>query len=87
MRSSSIGERGVDKPRPWRMEVGMLVGLLVGALVWWSAYEPHLGLMQKPQLLLVPAALGAGVVGLRNKRKKVGPYDPATIGRNKRGRF
>ena len=77
----------MNKSKPWRMDVGMLVGLLVGALVWWSAYEPDLGLMQKPQLLVVPAALGALVVGLRNKRKKVGPYDAETLARNKRGRF
>jgi hypothetical protein len=77
----------VDKPKPWRIDAGMLVGLLAGALVWWNAYEPGLGLMQKPQLLIVPAALGALVVGLRNKRKMVGPYDPETIARNERGRF
>jgi hypothetical protein len=77
----------VEKRKPWRMEVGVLVGLLVGALVWWTAYEPGAGLMQKPQLLLVPAALGALAISLRNKRKKVGPYDPETVARNKTDRF
>lgn len=77
----------MDKPKQWRIEVGMLVGLIVGARLWWRAYEPGAGLMQKSQLLLVPAALGALAVSLRNKRKKVGPYDPETIARNKRGRL
>ena len=75
------------KPKPWRMEVGMLVGLIVGAMVWWSAYEPDSGLMQKPQLLVVPVALGVLVVTMRNKWKRVGPYDPEIKARNKRGPF
>jgi hypothetical protein len=77
----------VNKAKPWRLEVGMVVGLLVGALLWWSAYEPGAGLAQKPQLLLVPTALGALVISLRNKHRKVGPHDPQTIERNKRGRL
>jgi hypothetical protein len=75
----------VEKPKPWGMKVGILGGLLVGALMWWSAYDPRLGLTQKPQLLLVPGAVGILVVSLRNRRRKVGPYDPETLERNKRG--
>ena len=77
----------MDKPNRWRMEVGMLAGLAVGGLLWWSVYDPGAGLMQNPQLILVPVALGILVVNLRNKRRKVGPYDPEIIARNKRGRF
>jgi hypothetical protein len=71
--------------KPWRMEVGMLAGLAVGLLIWWSAYEPSKGLFQNPQLVLVPAAIGALVVSLRNRRRKVGHYDPNSIERNRRG--
>ena len=75
----------MDKAKPWRMEVGILVGLLVGTFVWWSTYDPKKELLQNPHLLIVPAALGILVVGTRNKRRKVGPYNPETIERNKRG--
>ena len=67
------------------MNVGTLVGLAVGVLLWWSAYDPRAGLLQNPQLLVVPAAAGIFVVNWRNRRKKVGPYDPAVIRRNRRG--
>ena len=50
-----------------------------------SAYDPGAGLFQNPQLLIVPAALGMFVVSVRNRRKKVGHYDPETVERNKRG--
>ena len=72
--------------RPWRMEIGALMGLFVGALLWWSAYESGGGPLQKPHLIVVPAALGILVVSVRNKRKRVGPYHPNTIKRNRSGR-
>ena len=75
------------KPKPWRMEVGIAIGLLVGAIVWWGAYDPGAGLLQNPQLIIVPAAIACIVVILRNKRRKVGPYDPETMARNRRGRI
>jgi hypothetical protein len=77
----------MTKPKPWRSELGAIFGLAIGALVWWFAYDPGAGLLQKPQLLIVPAALGVLVVTLRNRSKKVGPYDPDVIGRNSRGRL
>ncbi len=76
----------MTKPKPWRMDVGALIGFLVGALLWWSAYEPDSSLLQKPQLLVVPAVFGLLLVNFRNKRKRVGPYDPETIAKNEAGR-
>jgi hypothetical protein len=64
----------------------MVVGLVVGALLWLEAYESGRGLMQNLRLLVVPTALGAGFVGLRNWLKQVGPFDPEVIAENKRGR-
>ncbi len=73
------------KPTPWRIELGAIVGLIIGVVVWWSAYDPSAGVFQKPKLLIVPAAFGILVVSLRNRRKKVGPYDPEVIERNRQG--
>ena len=73
------------KSKPWRIEFGAIVGLAIGFLVWWSAYDSAAGLLQNPQLIIVPAAIGILIVSLRNRRKKVGPFDPETIERNKRG--
>ena len=64
----------------------MVLGLVVGVLLWLGAYEPDGGLMQNLQLLAVPTALGAGFVGLRNWCRQVGPFDPEIIAENKRGR-
>ena len=75
----------MTKARPWRTELGAIVGLVVGLLVWWSAYDPAAGLFQNPQLVIVPAAFGVLVVSLRNRWKKVGPYDPEIIDRNNSG--
>lgn len=86
MNKSSRRGTNVDKPKPWRMELGVLAGLLVGSFTWWSAYKPGAGWTQKLQLLLVPIALGGVIVDLRNRRKKVGAYDPETIAQNKAGR-
>jgi hypothetical protein len=73
------------KPKPWRNDVGTSVGLVIGFVLWWSNYNPARGLLQNLQLLIVPAALGMFVVGWRNRRKKVGPWDPKVIARNGRG--
>ena len=74
------------KPKPWNMNIGMLIGLLTGAALWGS-YVPGAGMFQNPQFVIVPAAIAIFVVSVRNKRKKVGPYDPEVIARNKRGRM
>lgn len=71
------------KPKLWKTDIGMIVGLAIGFAVWWSAYDPTSGLLQNLQLLIIPAALGVLVVVLRNRHKKVGPFDPAIIKQNK----
>jgi len=75
----------MTKPKPWRIEIGAIVGLAIGCVVWWSAYNPNAGLLQNPQLLIVAAAFGMFAVSVRNRRKKVGPYDPEIIEKNRRG--
>lgn len=73
--------------KPWSMNIGMAIGLAVGALLWWGRYDPGRGIFQNAQLVIGPAALAILIVSLRNKRNKVGPYDPDIIARNKRGRL
>jgi hypothetical protein len=75
----------MTKLKPWRIELGATGGLAIGVVIWWSAYDPRAGLFQNPQFVIVPAALGMLVVSLRNRRKKVGPYDPEIMDRNSRG--
>ena len=60
--------------------------MVVGVLLWWSSYVPSKGVLQNPQLVIVPMAIAIVIVSVRNRRRKVGPYDPETIARNKRGR-
>ncbi|WP_200928337.1 hypothetical protein [Sphingobium sp. Leaf26] len=81
-----LTEADIAKLRPWRMVTGVVCGLLAGAVLWWNSYIPGAGLFQNPQLFLIPAALGIVVVSLRNKRKKVGPYDPEVVALNRHGR-
>ncbi|GAA3888014.1 hypothetical protein GCM10022276_03900 [Sphingomonas limnosediminicola] len=75
----------MTRAKPRRTDIGVIVGIAVGVLIWWTAYDPRAGLLQNLQLIIVPAAFGVVVVTLRNRWKKVGPYDPETIERNKRG--
>ncbi|HEY5722384.1 MAG TPA: hypothetical protein VIT45_08685 [Allosphingosinicella sp.] len=77
----------MTRPKPWRMEVGALIGLVVGSVLWWAAYESGKGPFQHLNLLLGPAAVGMVIANLRNRRRKVGPYDPEVIEKNRRGRF
>jgi hypothetical protein len=74
------------KPKPWPVEIGMACGLAVGAVLWWGSFVEGGGLFQNPQLILLPAAIGVTAVALRNRRKRVGVYDPEIIARNKGGR-
>jgi hypothetical protein len=59
------------RPKPWSLKRGFVGGLIFGTLIWWSAFEPALGAFQKPQLLVVPAAIGILIVILRNRIKGV----------------
>ncbi len=76
----------MSKPKPWRLDVAVGIGLLLGALLWWSAYDPSGSFLQNPQLILGPAVAGVLVVSMRNRRSKVGPYDPETIAEDTKGR-
>ena len=69
------------------MEIGAAIGLIVGILLWWDAYEPGLGLFQNARFLLVPVAMGILVVIVRNWLKQVGPFDPDVQESNKQGRL
>lgn len=71
--------------KPWNMVVGIAIGSAVGALAWWSSYVPGAGMFQNMQLILVPIALAIVIVSIRNKHRKVGPYEHATVARNKQG--
>ncbi len=64
----------------------MCAGLLVGAFLWWANYLPGAGPFHNLHLLILPAAVGIFVVGLRNGQKKVGIYHPDVVAQNKRGR-
>ena len=77
----------MTEQKPWRMAIGAAIGLLVGSLLWWDAYQPGLGPFQNAQLLVLPVAMGILVVLVRNWRKQVGPFDPDLQESNKRGRL
>jgi hypothetical protein len=49
-----------------------------------GSYVPSEGMFQNPQRVIVPAAIVIAIVDVRNRRKKVGQYDPKGIARNKR---
>jgi hypothetical protein len=73
--------------KPWNMTVGILIGLLVGVLLWLGNYVPNDGIFQNPKLVIAPAIIAVLIVTVRNRRNKLGPYDPQVIARNKRGRM
>jgi len=81
-----MGTDDPTAPRPWKMEAGMLVGLIAGALLWWATYLPGAGLFHNLHLFIVPAAMGAFIVAVRNSQKKVGVYDPRIVAQNRKGR-
>lgn len=75
------------QPKPWKTSLGALVGAVVGGALSWNAYDPARGILQIVSPVIGSAALGVFVVGLRNRQKKVGPYDPDVIAENRRGRI
>jgi len=84
--AEQLSADGRAKVRPWRMEAGMICGLIVGALLWWIKYLPGGGVFQNLQWIVVPAAAGILIVALRNRRKEIGYFDPEVIAENQRGR-
>jgi len=61
--------------RPWNMGTGLAIGSIAGLVTWWSEFEHGMGLFQKPQLIIVPAALGVFAVTVRNKRLRASNAD------------
>ncbi len=82
-----LSEDDPTKVKAWRMEIGLLCGLLIGAGLWAIGFVPGGGWFQNPHLLLLPAAAGVVVVIIRNRREQVGFHDPETMDQNKRGRI
>ena len=72
--------------KPWNMIVGITIGLAIGVLLWWGSYAPGEGIFQNLKLVIFPAAIAILIVSVRNRRKKISPYDPEVIVGNKRGR-
>jgi hypothetical protein len=72
--------------KPWRTGIGAAIGLMVGGLLWWDAYQPGLGMFQNAERVLFSVVMGILVVIVRNWRKQVGPFDPDVQESNKRGR-
>jgi hypothetical protein len=68
------------------MKIGALAGLIVGILLWWSAYEAGAGRLQNARLIVLSTAFGMSVVLLHNRWKKVGAWDTETVAKNRHGR-
>jgi hypothetical protein len=81
-----LGGDGSTRVKPWRLEAGLLAGLVAGGLFYWWSYLPGASLFHNLHLLVVPPALGAFAVTLRNSRMKVGAYDPRIVAQNRKGR-
>jgi len=77
---------GIAKRKPWRVEIGMLCGGVLGVILWMITFVPGGGIFQNLQLIISPAAVGVLVVILRNRREEVGYFDPENIEQNKQGR-
>ncbi|HEY1124257.1 MAG TPA: hypothetical protein VGE65_01380 [Sphingobium sp.] len=81
-----VGDVDPATPKPWHVEAGAGVGLLVGTVLWWVNYLPGAGLFHNLHLVILPMGVGFFIVTLRNSRKKVGAYNPRIVAQNKRGR-
>ncbi|MGE4322046.1 MAG: hypothetical protein AB7E60_03350 [Sphingobium sp.] len=84
--AEQLDANGMDKRKPWRVEVGMLIGTGLGAILWTVSFVPGGGFFQNLELITGPAVIGFLIVALRNRREEVGYYDPENIKQNKRGR-
>ncbi|MXP27784.1 hypothetical protein GRI58_02970 [Porphyrobacter algicida] len=76
----------MKRPKPWRLEAGIAAGLVMGGLWLWIEYDPFFGIFHDLHIVVIAAAIGMAVVAIRNRHKKVGPWDPNTIARNRKGR-
>lgn len=74
------------KRKPWSMNIVMTIGLVVGVVLWLGRYDHRHAIFQNVSLIIVPIATSVVVVSFRNRRKRVGPFEPDTIARNNRGR-
>jgi hypothetical protein len=74
----------VKKVKAWRMDVGIGIGVAVGAFLWLSGGEPF-KISELLRLIAGPSLIAILAVYAHNKLKQVGPYDPEIIERNKRG--
>ena len=77
---------GKEKPNIWRYDIATMIGFVCGLLVWWGGSDARESWFDVAGNLVSFAALGLGVALFRNRWKKVGPWDPDTIAKNKRGR-
>ena len=72
-----------EKPKEWSQTKFMLIGLAIGGVLWvFGGDGPTL---DDIQVVLFPAVVGMLIAWWHNRRHQVGPYDPETIERNKRG--
>ena len=74
----------MTKAKPWRVEVGLAIGFAVGVFLWSAGGEPF-KLAELCRLIVGPSVVAIAVISASNKLKRVGPYDPEVLARNKGG--
>ena len=63
----------------------MLIGLAVGLLFWLIPDENGSFVLGDLPLILFPGVIAFAIADYRNRRKKVGRFDPELLERNRRG--
>lgn len=84
--AQNFTDEDIEKPKAWRTATGAAYGLIVGIALWWGSYIPGSGLFENLKLIVLPTALGMTIVLWRNRRLRVGEYDPEIAAANRRGR-